>query len=70
MIEPYKIDRDFGERVEAELGRNQISLELASDWAGDTETGFGNSVVQHLTFTEAAALRDWLTEALHIWEDA
>lgn len=68
-MEPFKINRNYGERVEAELQRNQISLTCASDWAGDTETGFGEYVTQHLDLNETKALRDWLSAAIEQMEN-
>lgn len=65
MVDSLKIDIDgFSDHLDAEFERNQIRITCASDWAGDTETGFGESVGIPLNRSQATELRDWLTASL------
>jgi hypothetical protein len=41
-----------------------FNIEINSPWAGDTETGFGQSLGHRLSIEEAEQLRDWLTAML------
>lgn len=57
----------IGDHIEADQERNQIRITCNSDWAGDTETGFGEHVSISLNKLQTEELRDWLNNALENW---
>lgn len=59
-----EIERGNSDRLIVDCFRKQITIEIESDWHGDTETGFGASLTFGLTFDEADQLRDFLTKLL------
>lgn len=64
-METLNIDIDgFSDHLDAELEREHVRITCASDWAGDTETGFGESVGIPLNREQATVLRDWLSAAI------
>ena len=60
----FAVKKEIGDRMIVRDGPGEfIHFELESDWAGDSETGFGADLGFELTRPEARAPRQWL-EAL------
>lgn len=57
-------DERMGEHVEFMFGRDGLDVECNSDWAGCTETGFGERISKTISVAMARELYSWLGRAL------
>ncbi|WGG61893.1 hypothetical protein [Brucella intermedia] len=52
-----------GDELCAAISGRQIRVEISEPWAGDTETGFGETASTYLSPEEAIELGEWLVSA-------
>jgi hypothetical protein len=60
----FKLESDpsYGDRIEVAIYGGSVTIRVENDWAGDTETGFGQSTSISLHAQDARKLAHWLLE--------
>lgn len=53
----------IGDELIVAISDDQLRISIAEPWAGDTETGFGQSAGTYLSPDEAIELGHWLIQA-------
>ena len=61
----YEDPSGIGDRIEVTVHNRGVYFTITSDWAGSTETGFGESCSITIPLEKAIELLDQLTKALY-----